>query len=88
MRVLVALLLLSAAAPLAIPTAGACHPDPAGPAGQPLDGWYVIPGVWYGGCPHELTFCFETWREDNGEPGLQRAGNDPDQYFVIVCPFP
>lgn len=90
MRFLVPALLacLGFAAALTVPTANACHPDPViGDVAQPKD-YYVIPGVWYGGCPHELTFCVQVWEETNGEPGLQRTGSNPDHAVLVVCPFP
>lgn len=88
MRVPIALLLVSAAAFVAVPSATACHPDPALPALKPIAGYYVVPATWYGGCPHELTLCPQVWRESNGEPGLQTTGANPDTLVVLVCPAP
>lgn len=88
MRTLVPILLVVAATVIAVPSASACHPDPALGPSNPLDGWYVIPDAGYGGCPHELSLCLQVWRESNGEPGLQRTGWNPDHAVLIVCPVP
>lgn len=87
MRFLVALLLLAAASFVAVPTAAACHPEPAA-ATTSAPGYYVVPDAGYGGCPHELTVCLQVWRESNGQPGLQTWGEDPDTLIVLVCPYP
>lgn len=89
MRLLAALLLLGAAVTTApLPTAAACHPDPAVAASDSAPPYYVVPDVGYGGCPHELTVCLQVWRESNGRPGLQTGGSDPDTLVVLVCPYP
>lgn len=88
MRVLAALLLLSAALPLAVPTAVACHPDPAVSDLPNPKGYYIVPDAGYGGCPHEATLCLQVWRESNGQPGLQRTGSNPDHAVLVVCPLP
>ena len=89
MRLLVALMLLSAATVvLATPPASACHPDPALADVASLPDYYVIPDAGYGGCPHEATLCLQVWRESNGQPGLQRTGWNPDTAILVVCPLP
>ena len=88
MRVLVPLLLVTAALPLVASTAGACHPDPALAELGSLKQYYVVRDVNYGGCPHELTFCVQVWEESNGQPGLQRTGTNPDHAVFVLCPFP
>jgi hypothetical protein len=35
-----------------------------------------------------LTVCLQVWREDNGQPGLQTTGEDPDTLIVLICPYP
>ena len=93
MRILLSLLLVTAAtATITLgPTASACHviavdPDDAFSSSAP--GYYLVPGIDYGGCPHKLTVCTQVWRESNGQPGLQTTGSNPDMLIVLVCPYP
>lgn len=92
MRLLAVLMLATAStafSTLSLPTASACHPDPAVDGDwAAAPGYYVVRDVGYGGCPHELTFCLQVWRESNGRPGLQTSGTDPDTLIVLVCPLP
>lgn len=88
MRILVPILLAVATTVTLVPSATACHPDPVLEQSNPLKGWYLVHDAWYGGCPHELTLCLQLWRESNGEPGLQRTGEETDTPFFSFCPAP
>ena len=91
MRILVPLLLLSAATVVLSPSASACHvivAAPPGDASSVLPGYYVLPNVWMDGCPHDVHVCTQVWRESGAEPGLQTEGENADQLIVLVCPYP
>lgn len=91
MRILAALMLVAAVAAVStvpLPTASACHMPAAASASTWAPGYYVVPGVGVGGCPHDVTVCTQVWRESNGQGGLQTGGSNPDTLVVLVCPLP